>query len=132
MTIPKPKTPYASPFLTGPVTAVAYDVNDPTTEVVDKGTFWFHVNSKSTMTAPSVYVKRDVCGNEWYMKGVASLNANQLVNCIVTPVFQGSLSANIPIDMTRTEFDSFVAQMTDELWASTLASNFTDNAGTII
>lgn len=132
--LPKPISPYPNiifPESGAPYNAVAYNEDEPAAEIVDKGSFLFHQLTKSTLAAPSTYRVRDVCGNEFYMKGGVSFNDNVLVNCVVTPIFQGSLSATIPINMTKEEFDEHIATMSANLWTSTQTQNFSQTGGQI-
>lgn len=116
----KPKGPYEAPegFQPGsvPISAVAYNPETPETEIVDKDVQFVHPCSKSTFNKPTGYHDPDSCGNEYYTKANVASSINQIVDCGIVSIFQGSLSVTVARDVTKTEFDDLVDSLTEALW----------------
>lgn len=112
----RPLSPFvAPPGLTSsdvPLSAIPFDANAPSTEIIDKGQQYSHTATKSTVNDPSGYQAPDACGNLYYSKVNVASNINQTVDCNIVSIFQGSLSVTVPEDITALELAEFVATLT--------------------
>lgn len=116
----KPKTPYAQPagFEAGavPFSPSPFLPDDPQSEIVDKDVQFVHPCTKSTFNKPTAFKEPDACGNEYYIKGNIASSINQLVECGIVSIFQGSLSLTVAADVTKDEYDAFTNSLSEALW----------------
>lgn len=109
--IPQSPIEYPAGFQSQPIVASV----DPL--VYDRGNLFLDFSSKSTFNKPVAYLPEDACGNKYYVKGGISTSSNQLNDCIVTPMFSGSLNVTVAANVTEAEFEALVNQLRTELWA---------------